>query len=129
MMDYLFTNKPRYLLIDEIDKTSSKDQAFLLNLMETGIVAETKYGKTRSTQMKTSVFATSNNIKKLSSPLQSRFFIVELEPYTYEQFLEITNRLLSRQKIEGVANVIADAIWNKSQDIRNCVRIGKLAGQ
>jgi holliday junction DNA helicase RuvB len=67
MMDYLLTNKPRYLLVDEIDKMSSKYQVFLLNLMETGIVSETKYGKTRSAQMKTSVFATSNNIKKLSA--------------------------------------------------------------
>ena len=96
--------------------------------METGIVSETKYGKTRSAQMKTSVFATSNNIKKLSSPLQSRFFIVELEPYTYEQFCEITNKLLSRQRIEGgVASVIANAVWNKSQDIRDCVRIDRMA--
>ena len=85
---------PRYLLIDEIDKTSTKDQGFLLSLMETGIVSETKYGKTRSTQMKTTVFATSNNIKKISTALQSRFFIVELEGYTYEQFCEITNVLL-----------------------------------
>jgi uncharacterized protein YcbX len=51
--------------------------------------AETKYGKTRSAQIKTSVFATCNNIKKMSAPLQSRFFIVELEPYTYEQFCDI----------------------------------------
>ena len=58
--------------------------------------------------MKTSVFATSNNIKKLSSPLQSRFFIVELEPYTYERFLEITNELLSHRKVVGdVASMIA----------------------
>ncbi|HET7390984.1 MAG TPA: hypothetical protein VFJ51_09190 [Nitrososphaeraceae archaeon] len=77
--------------------------------------------------MITSVFATSNNIKKLSSPLQSSFFIVELEPYTYEQFLEITNKLLTRQMIEGVATVIANAVWNKSRDIRDRVRIGKLA--
>ena len=78
--------------------------------------------------MKTSVFATSNNIKKLSSPLQSRFFIVELEPYTYERFLEITNELLSHRKVVGdVASMIANAVWNKSQDIRDCVRIGKLA--
>jgi holliday junction DNA helicase RuvB len=79
MIDYLFENRPRYLLLDEIDKTAPKDQAFLLNLMETGIVCETKYGKTRSAQVKTSVFATSNDARKLSRPLQSRFFIVELD--------------------------------------------------
>ena len=91
MMDYLLTNKPRYLLVDEIDKMTCRDHVFLLNLMESGIVSETKFGKTRSAQMKTSVFATGNNIKKLSSSLQSRFFIVKLEPYTYEQFCEITS--------------------------------------
>lgn len=120
IIDYLFENRPRYLLVDEIDKMAPKDQAFLLNLMETGIVIETKYGKTRSAQIKTSVFATSNNIKKISTPLQSRFFIVELEPYTYRQFYEITKQLLSRHKVEGgVADIIADAVWNKSRDIRD----------
>ena len=42
MIDYVFANSPRYLLIDEIDKMARKDQAFFLNLMETGIVVETK---------------------------------------------------------------------------------------
>ena len=73
MINYLFANKPRYLLVDEVDKMYSKDQFFLLNLMETGIVSETKYDKTRSVQIVTSVFTTSNNIKKLSVPLKSRF--------------------------------------------------------
>ncbi|MFL6329315.1 MAG: AAA family ATPase, partial [Nitrososphaeraceae archaeon] len=31
MLDYVFDNKPKYLLIDEIDKMSTKDQTFLLN--------------------------------------------------------------------------------------------------
>ena len=128
MNDYLFANKPRYLLIDEIDKTCPKDQVFLINLMETGIVSETKYGKTRSAQMKTSIFATSNNINKMSAALQSRFFIVKLEPYTREQFCDITKQLLSRGKKEGeVASVIAEAVWNTSQDIRDCVKIGAIA--
>jgi holliday junction DNA helicase RuvB len=96
--------------------------------MKTGIVSETKYDKTRSAQIKTSVFATSNQIKKLSGLLKSRFFIVELEPYTYEQFCHITEGLLSRHRVErGVVSVIARAVGAKSQDIRDCVRIGKLA--
>src|SRR5207245_956850 len=48
MIDLLFENRPRFLLIDEADKMASKDQAFLLNLMETSIVSETKFGRTRS---------------------------------------------------------------------------------
>ena len=124
MIDYVLEKRPRYLLIDEIDKMSSKDHIFLLNLMETGIISETKYGKTRSAQIKTSVFATSNNIERLSAPLRSRFFIVELGPYTYEQFFEITKQLFSHQKIEReVANLIASAVWAKSQDIRDRIKI------
>jgi holliday junction DNA helicase RuvB len=116
------------LLLDEIDKMSPKDQAFLLNLMETGIVTETKYCKTRLVEIKTSVFATSNNVKKMSAPLQSRFFIVELEPYTHEQFCGITEELLSRHKIDdGVVGTVAEALWSKSQDIRDCIKIGTLA--
>ena len=34
LIDSLFLNNPKYLLIDEIDKMSAKDQAMLLNLME-----------------------------------------------------------------------------------------------
>jgi filamentous hemagglutinin family protein len=41
-------------------------------------------------EIKTSVFATSNNVEKIIPPLQSRFFIVRLEPYTYEQLFDIT---------------------------------------
>ena len=63
MIDYIFDHRPKYLLLDELDKLSRKDQTFLLNLMETGIVSETKHRKTRSMEIKTSVFATSNNVE------------------------------------------------------------------
>jgi holliday junction DNA helicase RuvB len=88
IVDYVFEHKPKYLLLDELDKLSRKDQTFLLNLMETGLVLETKYHKTRRTETKTSVYATSNNVQSIIAPLQSRFFIVRLEPYTLNSFLE-----------------------------------------
>ena len=45
-----------------------------------------------------------------------------MKPYTYKQFCEIANKLLSRHKIEeGIA------VWSKSRDIRDYVRICKLA--
>jgi holliday junction DNA helicase RuvB len=100
---------------------SPRDQTFLLNLMETGTITETKYGKTRQVQIKTSVFATCNNPRKLSSPLQSRFLIIELEPYTYEEFYEITVHWLDKD----FARIIADAVWNTSRNLRDCIRIGK----
>jgi holliday junction DNA helicase RuvB len=47
LIDYVFQNNIKYLLIDEIDKISPKDQTGFLNLMETGIVSETKSNKTQ----------------------------------------------------------------------------------
>ena len=34
MIDYIFNNEPKYLLMDELDKMSAKDQTFVLDLME-----------------------------------------------------------------------------------------------
>ncbi|MDQ6862188.1 MAG: hypothetical protein M3044_00030 [Thermoproteota archaeon] len=37
--------------------------------------------------------------KKISVPLHSRFFIVELESYTYKRFCEITKQLLLHHNV------------------------------
>ena len=74
MLDYLFNNRPRNLIVDEIEYMAIKDKAALLSLMETGILSETKYEKTRKSVMRTWVFASCNNEKKLLTPLLSRFF-------------------------------------------------------
>jgi Holliday junction DNA helicase RuvB len=50
VIDYLFENRPRYLLMDEIDKLAPKHQTFLLNLMETGIISETKIQKNKRSE-------------------------------------------------------------------------------
>jgi MoxR-like ATPase len=129
LIDCLFLNNPKCLLIDEIDKMSTKDQAMLLNLMETGIVSETKHNETRTVHMKTSVFATSNNVNDIITPLQSRFFVVELPPYTYEQFHENSVHLLTvgHKVNQHIADEIANKVWANSRNMRDCVRIGRMA--
>jgi replication-associated recombination protein RarA len=130
IVDYVFELKPKYLLLDELDKLSRKDQTFLLNLMETGIVSETKCNKTRSMKISTSIIATSNNIEKIIAPLQSRFFIVRLEPYTYEQFYGITVRLLTSNHYnvdEEIARATANAVWSTSRNIRDSIKIARMA--
>ena len=130
IVDYIFNHKPKYLLLDELDKLSRKDQTFLLNLIETGIVSETKYNKTRKMELKTSVFATSNNIEKIIIPLQSRFFIVNMQAYTYEQFYEITLQLLTSNQYnvdEDIAKAIAEAVWNTSRNIRESIRLARIS--
>ena len=89
IIDHLFETKTKYLLIDEIDKLKKIDQAVLLNVMETGIASETKSkGKTRQKKIKLWIYATSNNVEKLSSPLRPRFMEFHLEEYKFEEFQE-----------------------------------------
>ena len=64
IIDYPFDHSDlKFLLIDEIDKLSKKDQKVLLNVMETGILSDVKAKKgksARQTHMHMSIYATSN---------------------------------------------------------------------
>ena len=76
------------------------------------------------------LFATSNNVEKIITPLQSRFFIVKLQDYTYKQFYGITVRLLTSNHYnvdEEIAKATADAVWKTSRNIRESIRIAKIA--
>ena len=130
MIDYLFKQRPRYLIVDEIEHMPMKDQTALLSLMETGIIAETKYQKTRNTQMKTWVFATSNGTERMLTPLLSRFIVLHFKQYRYENFRDIAVHILAQEGISSeIASASADAVWRKmrSKDIRDCIKIGRLA--
>jgi hypothetical protein len=69
------------------------------------------------------VFAACNEITRLSRPLQSRFRRLDLPPYTEEQFIEVSAKLLPKLKI---AHVIGKAVWDQRGDIRDVILIGKL---
>jgi Holliday junction DNA helicase RuvB len=130
MMDYLFQKRPRYLIIDEIEHMPIKDQTALLSLMETGIIVETKFKKTRNTQLKTWIFATSNSTDQMLTPLLSRFMVLHFKQYKYEAFQEVAVHLLCREGIpREIAIATAETVWSKmkSKDIRDCVKIGHLA--
>src|ERR687892_1530363 len=130
MIDYLFDKRPRYLIVDEIEHMPMKDQTALLSLMETGIVSETKYQRTRNTQMKTWVFATSNGTERMLTPLLSRFIVLHFKQYRYENFRDIAVHILAQEGISSeIASASADAVWRKmrSKDIRDCMKIGRLA--
>ena len=132
MLDYLFGRRPRLLLIDEIEHMPAKDQAVLLSLMQSQIISETKFGKTRQTQLKCSIFATSNNTKKMLDPLLSRFVIIKVEKYSYEEFKEVAmNVLTEREHKDGkLAAAITYEVWHKrytKANIRDVIKIARLA--
>lgn len=131
MLDYLFHNRPKNLIVDEIEYMAVKDQAALLSLMETGILSETKFEKTRQSVMRTWVFASCNDEKKLLTPLLSRFFVLYFKKYDYKSFEKISNHILKREcNLEkDLSTLIANLVWNKlkSRDIRDCIKIGRIA--
>lgn len=130
MLDYLFEKRPRYLIIDEIEHMSIRDQTVLLSLMETGIIAETKHMKTRNTQVKTWVFATTNETNHMLTPLLSRFLVLHFKQYKFENFLDISIHMLGQEGIaKDIANEVATQVWHnmRSKDIRDCIKIAHLA--
>jgi hypothetical protein len=95
------------------------------------VLVETKVSKTRIKQMKNlKVFATTNNVDALSQPLRSRLMEFHLPEYTFDQFSEITRKLLNKRlgHSNQVADKIAVAVWNEmhSKDIRDVLSIAKL---
>jgi MoxR-like ATPase len=130
LVNQLFERRPKFLLIDELEKTSTTDQTSLLHLMETGIISETKINKTRQMQLTSRVFATANSCEKIIRPLLSRFAILEIPEYTFCEFIKIAVTRLKEENVdESLAKIIADKVWNElgSKDIRDVMKLARLA--
>lgn len=131
MVEYLFKNDVKNLLLDEVEKMSKADQNVLLNVMETGMLTSTKVRKTGSKKMNLSIYATTNDIDAISKPFRSRFTELSLPSYSYDEFCNIAAKLLdTRHKHpEELSLKIADIVWNKikSKDVRDILTIGKLS--
>jgi Holliday junction DNA helicase RuvB len=126
--EILYEQRPRILLADEIDKFETKDIAILLSLAETGIVRETKVSKQREVRLNTSIFAAANSAKGIPKELMSRFRVLYLPPYTKEEFIDASTKVLvERGKVEpDLASYIAERAWEVSRDVREAVRIGRI---
>jgi len=129
LVNQLFEKEPKYLLIDELDKMNGNDQASLLHLMETGIISETKVGKTRGMELSSWVFATCNNSEKIIEPLLSRFVVLGVPEYSFEEFVRVAVSKLGKENIDiYTAAFIAKKVWHElgSKDIRDVIKIGRL---
>jgi MoxR-like ATPase len=124
ILDVLEEKRPKIICIDELDKMPNQFQEKLLNFMESGHVKVDQMRKKYDFKIKgAKVFATCNEIAKLSRPLQSRFRRLHLPAYSEEQFLEVSVNVLPKLKI---AHVIGKAVWEQRGDIRDVISIGKL---
>ena len=132
IIDVLFEKRPQILLIDELETMSYDTQESLLSLMETGIISETKKTSSREMQLEDiKVFATSNDTKDLLNPLLSRFVVLDIAPYTDQQFVEITVQRLTREEgiSERLAINIANLVMQKlnRKDLRDCIKVARIA--
>ena len=130
MLDYLFESRPRYLIVDEIEHMGIKDQTGAEVRRPSYAISETKLQKTRNTQLKTWVFATSNGTQRMLTPLLSRFVTLHFKQYKFDNFHEVASHILVQEGVGSqLASRIANAVWSKmkSKDIRDCLKIGRLA--
>lgn len=132
LADVLFLRQPKYLCIDEIDRLSPENVGVLNSLMATGIISESKIGKTRSMELTTKVFAAGISIHRLPSDLLSRFITLKFQPYSEGEFITVCENTLSNENCSlEVARFIGIEVWRMyatNADIRKAVMIARLAG-
>lgn len=131
VLDKMFRDKPSYMLIDEFDDMKSKHQSVFASYTETGILDETKYGKDRKLKTNTKTLAAANDRSNIKSNILDRFNIIEFEPYSYEEFVEVCEHLLpmKEDKTEEEARLIAESVWDyKGEgDVRSAIQVSRLS--
>jgi len=121
ILDVLEEGRPKIICIDELDKMPRTFQNQLLNFMESGRIKVDQQRKQYDFQINgVKIFGTCNEINRLSKPLQSRFRKLFLPKYTEEQFLDVSEKVLSKTRY------IAANVWKNGGDIRDVISIEKL---
>ena len=126
ILDVLEEERPKIICIDELDKMPRQFQNQLLNFMGSGRVKVDQQRKQYDFEMKGSkVFATCNEINRLSKPLQSRFRKLFLPRYTEQQFIDVSVKILPKLS-SNLAYCIGANVWKNGGDMRDVISIGKL---
>jgi len=131
LWDLVAERQPFVLEIDEMDKMNAADTAALLSMMEGGRLVRAKVGRELSLTHEIRVAAATNRAHLLSPELRSRFAIRELRPYSREEYLTVVKGVLvHREKASPeLAEEIAKRLDGRTQDVRDAVRVVRLAPQ
>jgi MoxR-like ATPase len=126
ILDVLEQERPKIICIDELDKMGKSFQNQLLNFLESGHVKVDQQRRQYDFVIKgAKVFASANDINRLSKPLTSRFRKLFLQRYTEEQFLKVAEKALPKLS-PSIARYVGSQVWNSEGDIRDVISIGKL---
>jgi Holliday junction DNA helicase RuvB len=131
LWDLVAERQPQIILIDELDKMNTADTAALLSMMEGGRLVRAKKGRELDLSNPLRVVAASNRLGILSPELKSRFAIRKLTAYSRSDYLTVVRGVLVRRESldQGVADEIAHSLDGLSQDVRDAVRVARLAPQ
>jgi Holliday junction DNA helicase RuvB len=129
LWDLVAERHPQVILIDELDKMNVADTAALLSMMEGGRLVRAKKGRELDLANPLRVIAASNRLNMLSPELKSRFAIRQMNPYRRPEYLTVVRGVLVRRENleEGLAGEIARRLDGLSQDVRDAVRVARLA--
>ncbi len=131
LWDMVAERQPWVILIDELDKMGAADTAALLSMMEGGRLVRAKVGRELDLRHPVRVVAASNRLHGLSPELLSRFAVRKIESYSRSDFLTVVTGVLVRR--EGVsveaAEEIASRLDGSTQDVRDAIRVARLAPQ
>jgi len=80
----------------------------------------------------TRVFAAGIKVEKLSQDLLSRFTKLHFAPYTEQEFIEVSQRVLTTRENTSLENAeyIVRVLWQlhgQNADVRQCVQTGRLS--
>jgi Holliday junction DNA helicase RuvB len=131
LWDIVAERHPQIILIDELDKMNAADTAALLSMMEGGRLVRAKRGRELNLSNQLRVIAASNRLNILSPELRSRFAIRQLTAYSRADYLTVVRGVLARR--EGLTQDLADEVARRldgiSQDVRDAIRVARLAPQ
>jgi len=131
LWDLVAERQPQVLLIDELDKMNAADTAALLSVMEGGRLVRAKRGRNLDLKQEIRVVAACNRLDQLSPELKSRFAVRKIEAYSRSDFLTVVKGVLARREnvLSDIAAEIADRLDGRTQDVRDAVRVARLAPQ
>lgn len=131
--DLLVEEKPRFLVVEEIEKGEKSDREALMTLCGQGYVEVTKGDRgSEKVELDTIVFAAGNQPDKITPPsLVDRFMVWEFEQYDRVDFVEVCRGVLPREEdvdadlSEFIAEELYDQYGNTS--VRDALDIAGLA--
>ncbi len=129
LWDLIAEKRPRIILIDEIEKMGLADMAGLLALMEQGRIIRAKVNRKLDIRLTVWVIAAANRTVKMPVELLSRFARFDLTEYSSNEFRSVITSVLVANENTAYSDAaqIATRLLGKSHDVRDAVRVARLA--